>query len=38
MSFVITIYVPEAIVTASDSRQFITIERQANKTGCQLIA
>jgi len=28
MSFVITVYVPEAIVMASDSRQSITIQRQ----------
>jgi hypothetical protein len=29
MSFIITVYVPEAIVMASDSRQSITIQRQA---------
>jgi len=28
MSFIITVYVPEAIVMASDSRQSITVERQ----------
>jgi hypothetical protein len=35
MSFVITIYVPEAIVMASDSRQFITIKRKDIKNGEQ---
>ncbi len=29
MSFVVTVYVPEAIIMASDSRQSITIQRQA---------
>ena len=29
MSFVVTVYVPEAIVMASDSRQTVTLKNQA---------
>lgn len=31
MSFVVTVYVPEGIVMASDSRQFITVEAKSEK-------